>query len=73
MQRSQDYAEQIGGGDLMKYTKDLPGFHEKSTQWTEEQLLLQERKREKKERKLDRTFESWEQSWGLVKKPWVTA
>lgn len=61
MQRSQDYAEQIGGGELMKYTKDLPGFHEKATKWNEEQSLLQERKREKAEWNREKTLEYWYQ------------
>tara|TARA_Y100001938_G_scaffold132658_1_gene191154 strand:- start:328 stop:2172 length:1845 start_codon:yes stop_codon:yes gene_type:complete len=52
MQRSQDYAEHIGGGELMKYTKDLPGFHKEAAKWNEEQLLFQERLKEKKERRL---------------------
>ena len=67
MQRSQDYAEHIGGGELMKYTKDLPGFHKEAAKWNEEQLLFQERLKEK------RMMNMWEQSWGLVKKPWLTA
>ena len=52
MQLSQDYAEHIGGGELMKYTKDLPGFHKEALKWNEEQLLFQERLKEKKERRL---------------------